>query len=242
MSDSFPMEVYLVTGANRGIGLALTRVLLASGKLVIAGCRNPDAAAGLKQVAREYPDAIDLINCDVANEQALQSVAEEVRKRRSNLDVIVNNGAIMPEQGNESILQIDLGLFSKAFDTNVLGQVRVIRAFYPMLIASRRPRIVNLSSGLGSISDREGYDYYAYATSKAALNMLTRSLAFELGPNGVTTVAISPGWVRTDMGGQDAPLSPEQSAEALAATIEKLGPAHNGKFLSRDGKAGEYLW
>jgi NAD(P)-dependent dehydrogenase (short-subunit alcohol dehydrogenase family) len=242
MSDPFPREVYLVTGANRGIGLALTRAFVASGKLVIAGCRNPEAATGLRQLAREYPDAIDLIICDVANEQGLQSVAEEARKRRGNLDVIVNNGAIMPEQGNESIVQIDLSLFSKAFDTNVLGPVRVIRAFYSMLIASARPRVVNVSSGLGSIADREGYDYYPYAISKAALNMLTRSLAFELGPKGVTVVAISPGWVRTDMGGQAAPLSPEQSAKSLAATVEKIGPEQNGQFLSRDGKTGEYLW
>ncbi len=236
------MEVYLVTGANRGIGLALTRILLASGKVVIAGCRNLDAATDLKQLGREHPDAIDLIKCDVRNEQALHSVAKEARKRRNILDVIVNSGAIMPEQGSESILQIDLDLFSKAFDTNVLGQVRVIRAFYSMLIESERPRIVNVSSGLGSISDREGYDHYPYASSKAALNMLTRSIAFELGPKGVTVVAISPGWVRTDMGGQAAPLSPEQSARSLAATIEKLGPAQNGQFLSRDGKTGEYLW
>lgn len=237
------MEVYLVTGANRGIGLALTRELVASGKVfVIAGCRNPEAAVDLQHLASEHPDAIDLIRCDLANEQALRSVAEEVRKRRSKLDVIVNNGAIMPEKGNESILQIDLSLFSKAFETNVLGPARVIRAFYPMLTESERPRIANVSSGLGSISDREGYDYYPYAISKAALNMLTRSMAFELRPKRVTVVAISPGWVRTDMGGQAAPLSPEESARSLAATIEKLGPAQNGQFLSRDGNTGEYLW
>jgi len=237
------MEIYLVTGANRGIGLALTRELIASGKVVvIAGCRNPEAAVDLKQLASERPDAIDLIRCDLANEQTLRSVAEEVRERRRKLDVIVNNGAIMPEKGDESILQIDLSLFSKAFDTNVLGQARVIRAFYPMLAESDRPRIVNVSSGLGSISDREGYDYYPYAISKAALNMLTRSMAFELGQKGLTVVAISPGWVRTDMGGQAASLSPQESARSLAATIEKLGPAHNGQFLSRDGKSGEYLW
>jgi NAD(P)-dependent dehydrogenase (short-subunit alcohol dehydrogenase family) len=236
------MEVYLVTGANRGIGLALTRVLLASGKQVIAGCRDPDAATDLKQLARGYSDGIDLIMCDLTNEQSLHAVAKDARKRRSKLDVIVNNGAIMPEQGSESILQLDLRLFSNAFDTNVLGPVRVVRAFYSMLIESGRPRIVNVSSGLGSITDREGSDYYCYATSKAALNMVTRSIAFEFGPKGITAVAISPGWVRTGMGGQNAPLSAEESARSLAATIEKIGPAQNGQFLSRDGKTGEYLW
>ncbi len=236
------MEIYLVTGANRGIGLALTRVLLGNGKIVIAGSRDPDAATDLKQLAAEYPDSVDLIKCDIANEEALRSAAEMVSKRRSKLDVIVNNGAIMPEQGNESILQIDLGLLSRAFDTNVLGQARVIRAFYPILIKSERPRIANVSSGYGSILEREGYDYYAYTTSKAALNMLTRSIAFEFGSKGVISVAISPGWVRTDMGGHDATLSAEDSARSLATTIEKLGPADNGQFLSREGKVGEYQW
>jgi NAD(P)-dependent dehydrogenase (short-subunit alcohol dehydrogenase family) len=236
------MEVYLITGANRGIGLAIARVLVASGNIVIAGSRKPNGAIELKQLAREHPETFDLIKCDLANEQEMQSVAEESLKRRKKLDVIVNNGAIMPETGGESILQIDLSLFSKAFETNVLGQARVIRAFYPMLIRSEKPRIVNISSGLGSISEREGYDYYPYSISKAALNMLTRSVAFELGPKGITTVAISPGWVRTDMGGQSATLSPEQSARSLVATIERLDPKHNGQFLSRDGKSGEYHW
>src|SRR5439155_2248599 len=99
---------------------------------------------------------------------------------------------------------------------------------------SDRPRIVNISSGLGSISTRDGYDYYAYSISKAALNMLTRSIANELTPRGVTTVAVSPGWVRTDMGGQHASLSPEESARSLARTITRIGPEQNGKFLSRD--------
>jgi len=222
--------------------LALARILVSSGNIVIAGSRKPDDAFELKRLAREHPETFDLIKCDLADEQEIQSVAEGSLKRRKKLDVIINNGAIMPETGGESIMQIDLNLFTKAFDVNVLGQARVIRAFYPMLIQSEKPRIVNISSGLGSISEREGYDYYPYSISKAALNMLTRSVAFELGRKGITTVAISPGWVRTDMGGQTATLSPEQSARSLVATIEKLDPKQNGKFLSRDGKTGEYHW
>jgi NAD(P)-dependent dehydrogenase (short-subunit alcohol dehydrogenase family) len=236
------MEIYLVTGANRGIGLALTSTLLEGGNVVIAGCRRPEDAVALTKLKSQYPDSLDVVKCDLAHERELITVASEALDRRKKLDVIVNNGAIMPEQGGESILEIDLSLFGKAFDTNVLGQVRVIRAFFAMLIRSERPRVVNLSSGLGSISDREGYDYYVYATSKAALNMLTRSIAFELGPKGITTVAVSPGWVRTDMGGETAPLSPLESARSIAATIARLTPEQNGQFLSRDGRSGEYRW
>jgi NAD(P)-dependent dehydrogenase (short-subunit alcohol dehydrogenase family) len=236
------METYLVTGANRGIGLALTTTLLEGGHVVIAGCRKPEDAGALTKLGSEYPDLLDVVKCDLANELELNAVAAESLNRRKKLDVIVNNGGIMPEQGIESILEIDLNLFAKAFDINVLGQVRVIRAFFPMLIRSDRPRIVNVSSGLGSISEREGYDYYVYATSKAALNMLTRSIAFELGSKKITTVAVSPGWVRTDMGGETAPLSPDESARSLAVTIAGLTLEKNGQFLSRDGKSGEYAW
>jgi NAD(P)-dependent dehydrogenase (short-subunit alcohol dehydrogenase family) len=236
------MEVILVTGANRGIGLALTRFLLSTGNVVIAGCRMPGEASELKELALLHPETVDLVKCDVDREEDLAIAAEASQKRRQKLDVIVNNAAIMPEAGNESMLNIDLNLLSVAFNTNVLGAARVIRAFYAMLARSERPRIVNISSGLGSISTRECYDYYAYSISKAALNMLTRGIAYELAPRGVTTVAISPGWVRTDMGGENASLSPEESARSLAGTIQRIGPEQNGQFLGRDGATGEYFW
>jgi NAD(P)-dependent dehydrogenase (short-subunit alcohol dehydrogenase family) len=236
------MEVILVTGANRGIGLALTKVLLAGGHVVIAGCRRPDQATQLSQLVLSHPETLDLIECNLDSEQELRLAVEDSLNRRKKLDVLVNNAGIMPEAGNESILNIDLDLFWRAFNTNVLGTARVIRAFYPLLAQSERPRIVNVSSGLGSISTREGHDHYAYSASKAALNMLTRTIANELGPKGVTTVAISPGWVRTEMGGEQATLSPEESAQTLAEAIQKIGPELNGEFLDRNGRTGHYFW
>ena len=236
------MEVILVTGANRGIGLALTRVLLASENVVIAGCRRPDESGELKQLGFLNPETLDVTKCDLDREKELEEAAEASRKRRNKLDVIVNNAGIMPEAGNESILGIDLDMFWRAFNTNVLGAARVIRAFYPVLAQSERPRIVNVSSGLASVSRREGHDYYAYSASKAALNMLTRTIANELAPKGVTTIAISPGWVRTEMGGANAAISPEESAQSLAETIRKIGPEVNGEFLDRNGRKGAYFW
>jgi NAD(P)-dependent dehydrogenase (short-subunit alcohol dehydrogenase family) len=240
--ESLFMEVILVTGANRGIGLALTRVLLAGGNVVIAGCRRPNESRELKELALLHPETIDLVQCDVDGEREMAVAAQGLLKRRQKLDVIVNNAGIMPEMGNESILNIDMSLLVRAFDTNVLGVARVIQAFFTMLAQSRRPRIVNVSSGLASISGRAGHDHYAYSISKAALNMLTRGIAHELAPRGVTTVAISPGWVRTDMGGENASLSPEESARSLAEAIEKIGPEVNGQFLDRHGRIGEYRW
>jgi NAD(P)-dependent dehydrogenase (short-subunit alcohol dehydrogenase family) len=236
------METIVVTGANRGIGLALTRVLLTNGKTVVAICRRPDESTELKELAVLHPERLDLIKGDVDHEEELEAGAAATQKRRQKLDVIFNNAGIMPERGDESILKIDLGVLRLAYETNVLGAVRVIRAFYPMLALSERPRILNVSSGLSSISTKDDDAYYAYSISKAALNMLTRAVAHEFAPHGVTTVAISPGWVRTDMGGEEAELSPEESAESLAEAIDRIGPELNGQFLDRHGRMGAYSW
>jgi NAD(P)-dependent dehydrogenase (short-subunit alcohol dehydrogenase family) len=236
------MEIVLVTGANRGIGLALTKVLLANGDAVIAACRRPEESGELKQLRLLHPEAIDLVKCAVDCEEEVVEAAAASRTRHQKLDVIVNNAGIMPERGDESILKIDLELFRQAFDTNTLAAARVIRAFYPMLAKSARPRILNVSSGLGSVSTKDDHGYYAYSISKAALNMLTRMIAHEFGPTGMTAVAISPGWVRTEMGGEEAKLSPEESAQSLAEAIKRIGPELNGQFLDRNGRMGEYPW
>ena len=236
------METIVVTGANRGIGLALTRVLVTNGKTVVAICRRPEKSTELKELAVLHPERLDLIKCDVDHEEELEEAAAATQKRRQKLDVIFNNAGIMPERGDESILKIDLGVLRLAYETNVLGAARVIRVFYPMLALSKRPRILNVSSGLSSISTKDDDAYYAYSISKAALNMLTRAVAHEFAPHGVTTVAISPGWVRTDMGGEEADLSPEESAESLAQAIDRIGPELNGQFLDRHGRMGAYSW
>jgi len=235
------METVLITGANRGIGLALAEALLHDGYAVIAGCRLPEAAADLQQLASRTR-LIDIILLDVNSDELVSAAVASVAKTRNRLDVIVNNAGLMPEKGDESIADLPLAHLRSAFETNVIGCARVIRAFLPLLRGSNRPRILNVSSGLGSISSRDDASYYAYATSKAALNMLTRSIALELISEGITTVTISPGWVRTDMGGLDAPLSPKESAHSLVHAIRTVGPELNGQFLERSGKPGIYGW
>jgi NAD(P)-dependent dehydrogenase (short-subunit alcohol dehydrogenase family) len=236
------MDTVLVTGANRGIGLALTEALLDNGDTVVAGCRNPNAATDLQQLAVAHPNSLEIVVLDVTSDTTVAAAMARIRAARPRLDVIVNNAGLMPETGSESITDLSLDHFRAAFETNVVGCARVIRSFLPLLRGSDRPRILNVTSGLGSISTREDATYYAYATSKAALNMLTRSIAFELIPEGIVTVAISPGWVRTDMGGYDAPVSPKESARSLVHAIEAVGPELNGQFLDRDGKQGVYAW
>jgi NAD(P)-dependent dehydrogenase (short-subunit alcohol dehydrogenase family) len=234
------METILITGANRGIGLALTRELLEQGATVIALARR--LSPELESLQKANPETLDFALCDIDQELDLRESASKIAAQHSKIDVIVNNAAVMPEKGNESILDLDLSLVTQAFATNVLGSAKVVRAFFSLLRESGRPRILNVSSGLGSISTRDGFDYYPYAISKAALNMLTCSMAHEFRALGITTVAISPGWVRTDMGGAEASLSPEESAESLAKAIQSIGPDLNGTFLNRHGQVGEYKW
>ena len=235
------METVLITGANRGIGLALAEALSRDGYSVIAGCRCPEAAADLQRLASQTR-LIDVVLLDVNSDELTSAAVASVRKMGNRLDVIVNNAGLMPEKGDESITDLPLTHLRSAFETNVIGCARVIRAFLPVLRGSNRPRILNVSSGLGSISARDDASYYAYATSKAALNMLTRSIALELISEGIVTVAISPGWVRTDMGGLDATLSPKESAHSLVHAIRTVGLELNGQFLDRDGKPGVYAW
>ncbi len=130
--------------------------------------------------------------------------------------------------------------FNQAFDTNVVGVARVTRAFLPHLKRSAHARIANISSGAGSLSEKEDFDYYPYSVSKAALNMLTRALAAEFRSSGIVITAISPGWVKTRMGGPNAPLSPRESARSLFKTISGLTMDQSGKFLGRDSEP--YAW
>jgi len=231
------METVLVTGANRGIGYALVKALVDSDFRVLAGCRDLENSVGLKKL--ESSGSIQILELDVSSDESVEAAA---RKAPDRIDIIVNNAGLMPERGNESIAEIDFNHLRSAFEVNVLGAARVIRSFLPRLRRSNRPRILNVSSGLGSIAERDSSTYYAYAVSKAALNMLTRSTAFEFAPEGITVVAISPGWVRTDMGGEEADISPEESAASLVEAIRKIGPNLSGKFLDRFGQTGKYVW
>jgi NAD(P)-dependent dehydrogenase (short-subunit alcohol dehydrogenase family) len=238
-----PAETILITGANRGIGLALAKILAAEGHDVLAGARQPPAAHELQAAARNAsPGAIDILGLDVRNDGSVRQAAEEVAGRVRAVDVLVNNAGVLPEEGNESLEDLRLECFEEAFATNVVGVARVTRHFLPLLGRSPRPRIINISSLLGSISAKEDSKMYCYSASKAALNMLTRSMAAELRPRGITVVAVTPGWVRTDMGGSGAPLSVEESARSLAATIGRVSTHDTGHFLDRDGQKRVAAW
>jgi len=231
-------QTILITGANRGIGLALTAELLKAGHRVLATARNPAKASGLEELRKEHGKSLDVLELDVNSGESVKAAAA----RTGALDVLVNNAAVFPEEGTESIFEMNLDHFREAFETNVIGVVRVTRAFVPLLEKSANPRIVNISSGAASVAAKDNYGYYAYSASKAALNMVTRALAAEFRPRGICVVAMTPGWVKTEMGGPNAPLSPEESARAIAKTITTLTIAKTSLFIERTGGAVPYGW
>ena len=237
------VQTVLITGCSRGIGLALARQMASSGWRVLAGARHPAAAHALQAAARNAsPGSIDILSLDVRSDESVAAAAEEAASKIRGLDVLVNNAGVFPEEGSEPLEQLPLECFEEAFAVNVVGVARVTRLFLPLLTRAAHPRVLNISSLAGSVSQKEDSRHYCYSSSKAALNMLTRAMAAELRPRGVTVVAVTPGWVKTEMGGPNAPLTVEESARSLAATIERVSRHDAGHFLDRDGRKGVAAW
>ncbi|PSN14245.1 short-chain dehydrogenase [filamentous cyanobacterium CCT1] len=224
--------VALVTGANRGIGLEVTRQLAQAGMTVILGSRDPAkgeaAAASMMQAGLEVlPQPLD-----VTDPGTIQRVAQTVEQRFGHLDVLVNNAGILYDTWQQAS-NADLAVVQEAWDTNTLGPWRMAQAFLPLLKRSPHGRIVNVSSGAGALSSM-GAGTPAYSTSKAALNAFTRLLAAELQGTGILVNAVCPGWVATDMGGSGGrPVADGAASVVWAATLPDDGPT--GGFF-RDGK------
>ncbi|MFJ4681803.1 SDR family oxidoreductase [Streptomyces sp. NPDC088789] len=228
--DATPVAV--VTGANRGIGHEVARQLADRGHRVVLGSR--DLAKGRAAAARIDPGGtrVTPVRLDVADAASATAMGEWVAERFGRADVLVNNAAILYDTWAQA-RTADLAEVRRAMDTNLFGAWRVTQALLPLLERSPRPRIVNVSSEGGSLASMSG-GIPAYATSKAALNALTRLLAGELSRAGVLVNAVCPGWVATDMGGAGGrPVADGAAGVVWAATLPDSGPT--GGFF-RDGK------
>jgi NAD(P)-dependent dehydrogenase (short-subunit alcohol dehydrogenase family) len=216
----------LVTGANRGIGFAFARALTARGGPVIATARHPEKARGLAGLS------LRLERLDLADAGSIARLARALSGEP--IDVLINNAAI--GEGGQGFAEIPMKDLEEAFRINAIGPAALTQALLPNLRAGRRRTVVNLSSGLGSISENESGGWIAYRASKAALNQLTRTMAAELKKDRFICIVMSPGWVRTDMGGPGASLSPEDSVAAMLEVIDRLTPSDTGRFLDHRGK------
>lgn len=218
------MPTVLITGTNRGIGLELTRQYAAEGWRVHACARDLAKAAALKEVRGD----ITLHELDVADETEIAALVRALQGQP--IDLLINNAGV---GGNDEATDPDPWL--EVFRVNSIAPVRVLEALLPNLQRSKDPRVLNLTSLMGSIADNSSGGSYAYRSSKAALNAAMKSLAIDLKPRGITIAVMHPGWVKTDMGGPGAPVTPKASAEGLRRVIAALKPSDSGAFLNYDG-------
>ncbi len=223
------MKTAVVTGANKGIGQEVARQLAAKGFRVFVGARDEKAG---RAAAREIGRAATFLKLDVANPQSIRDVANQVGQLNDRLDVLVNNAAIALD-GDESVLRIRAEVFEETLRTNALGPLLVAQAFELLLSKSDAPRIVNVSSGSGQLTGGADGWAPAYAISKTALNGVTSQLAAALPRFAVN--AVCPGWVRTEMGGENATRSVQEGAAGIVWLASDAPQTLTGKFV-RDQK------
>jgi NAD(P)-dependent dehydrogenase (short-subunit alcohol dehydrogenase family) len=223
-------KVILVTGGNRGLGLAACRQFAALGHAVLLGSRSP--AAGSAAAQSIGGEGIEPVSLDVTSQPDIDALRDYIEARHGRLDVLVNNAGVMIDGNNgasTSICVADIGVIERSLEINSLAPIRLINALLPLLGRSDDARIVNLSSGMGQLSDMGG-NYPGYRLSKTALNAVTRIYAAELDPTRFSVNSVCPGWVRTDMGGADAELAPEEGVDTVVWLATAAEARSSGGF------------
>ncbi len=226
------MATVLITGANRGIGLAFARSYASGGWRVHACCRTPESASDLKGLAGD----VEIHRCGVTDKTQVASLARALSDEP--IDLLINNAGVLGGRGG--LGEIDYEKWIDVLKVNTLAPLRVAEHFLSHLEAGQQKKIVTISSRLGSIAENTSGGHYLYRSSKAALNMVMKSLAVDVVDKGLTVVVLHPGWVRTDMGGPSALIDPEQSVAGMRQVIDRLTVEDNGKFYNYDG--GEFGW
>lgn len=228
------MPSILITGANRGLGLEFARQYAADGWEVLATARDPKSSEELRRLAKNKKASLHEL--DVASDASVKKLAHALGGKP--VDLLVLNSGIYTRNGDK-LGGLNFAGWRESFETNVLGAIRVAEALIENVAASARKQIIAISSGMGSLQalgTTLGFGIaYQYRTSKAALNMAMSILAKEVEPRGISVVLFSPGWVKTDMGGANAALTPEQSIRGMRKVLEGNPMELTGKFLSYDG-------
>jgi NAD(P)-dependent dehydrogenase (short-subunit alcohol dehydrogenase family) len=227
-------KVAIVTGGNRGIGREIARQLAKAQLTVVIGCRDPKK--GEKAAAELKAEGLEVSNLplDVIDTRSVRRFVENVDKLFGAPSVLVNNAGVFPEAFNAKVVDVPTSIWRETLEINLFGAVRMCREVVPLMQRLKYGRIVNVSSGMGQM-EKMGEGSPAYRVSKAALNALTKTLAAEVAGDGILVNSMSPGWVRTDMGGEEATRSVEDGAET--ATWLSLLPSNGptGQFF-RDRK------
>ena len=225
----------LVTGANRGLGLEFTRQLLARGDHVIAACREPAQADALSALAAEHPQQLHVFAADLAHTDSVDVLAHDAERVFDGLDLLINNAGVLIS--GESFGSVSAESLQSSLATNAIGPFLLTQALAPLLAKGKRAIVANISSQLGSIARTNSFYTPSYAISKAAQNMASMLLAHGLADKNVRVIALHPGWVQTDMGGDRAPVDAADSVRGLLDVIEHLGASETtARFLDYQGK------
>ncbi|MDE0245085.1 MAG: SDR family oxidoreductase [Gammaproteobacteria bacterium] len=233
-------NTWLITGANRGIGLGYATQLLAMGEKVIAGVRDPDNAESLIDLGRQYKPLLNISRLDMNDWDSIDSFAGNLEEER--VDYLINNaglygGSWTEDSHRQSIDSMDYELWEEIMRVNVIAQFRLTRALEASLMRSDNALVVMMSSDMGSIGNNDHGQSYAYRTSKAALNMIARSLAVDLRERGIRVISMAPGWTQTALGGWTATWSVEDTVAKQIKVVTALGPEDTGRFLNLHGES-----
>jgi NAD(P)-dependent dehydrogenase (short-subunit alcohol dehydrogenase family) len=226
----------LVTGANRGLGLEYVRQLLARGQRVVATCRQPGRATDLNALAGEHPGRLHVLPLDVASARSREALVGElplVLGEDARLALLVNNAGVL--HSGERWGHVEEAVLEDSLRTNLIGPFLLTQALAPWLADGGT--VADMSSMMSAMSTRTEFRAPSYCISKAAQNMATVMLARALAPRGIKVVALCPGWVHTDMGGDKAPVAPAESVAGLLRVIDGLSLDDSGRFFNWQGEA-----
>lgn len=221
----------LITGANRGIGLELTKQYAADGWKVLACCREPESAVALQALV-STSNNVQVLTLDVSNFSQIDNLALQLQSEA--IDVLINNAGVYPPS---SFGDTNYDNWAKAFKINSMSSLKMAEAFVQHISRSQLKKIATLSSKMGSIDDNSGGESYIYRASKSAVNMVMKSLSIDLKPYGISVVTLHPGWVQTDMGGANGLINTKTSVVGLRKVIADLNLENTGQFIAFDGKS-----
>jgi NAD(P)-dependent dehydrogenase (short-subunit alcohol dehydrogenase family) len=220
-----------ITGANRGIGLELTRQFSEDGWQVLACCRNPEDAGDLKELASKYP-TVEMFPLDVTNYDQLAALSSQLEDRP--IDILLSNAGIYGPRG-APFGEVDAAAWRQVFEVNTIAPLMLAQAFVEQVAISRQKLIAVVSSKMGSISDNGSGGSYIYRTSKTAVNQVVKSIAMDLEGRGISAISLHPGWVRTEMGGANGEIDVNESAAGLKQVLTGATLTQSGQFFEFDG-------
>lgn len=227
------MPTVLITGSNRGLGLEWVQHYALKRWQVLATCRDPELAKDLKQLAYQFPNIV-IHPLDITHADQIAVLAKTLSGVP--IDVLINNAGVYFEKwAQDSLTHINYPDWEESFRTNCLGAVRVTENFYKNVAMSEKKLVVAITSHMGSIADITNPHDYAYRSSKAALNAAMKGLSLELKQYAVGVLLLHPGWVKTRMGGDNAPLTTKQSVDGMAQLVSNFALATTGQYYRYDG-------